>query len=278
MKKNEKIKIIALYLPQFHNIKENSEWWGENFTEWVNVKNAKPLFENHVQPKKPLNDNYYNLLDPKVQEWQSKIAKEYGIFGFCYYHYWFNGRMLLEKPMERMLTNKNVDIPFCICWANDTWTRGWVGEPNVVLMQQVYGGKEDWDAHYQYLKPFFFDKRYIFKDDKPLFVIYKPQDIPECDQMMEYWNELAKKDGFKGICFAYQTITMDIDRNPLREKFDYDIEFEPSYGLFEYRAKQFPRLRTFKRWLESKTGTFFCGKTQNKSFFNVGYTKRRHES
>ena len=117
------MKIIAFYLPQFHDIPENDEWWGKGFTEWVNVKKAQPLYKGHEQPRIPMNENYYNLLDDNVKIWQANIAKEYGIYGFCYYHYWFGGKLLLEKPMEQMLKNPKVDIPFCISWANEPWTK-----------------------------------------------------------------------------------------------------------------------------------------------------------
>ena len=115
-----KIDIIAFYLPQFHSIKENNEWWEKDFTEWTNVKKATPLFDGHTQPKSPLNNNYYNLLKDDVKIWQANLAKSYGITGFCYYHYWFNGKLLLEKPMEQMLNNKDIDIGFCISWANES--------------------------------------------------------------------------------------------------------------------------------------------------------------
>ena len=121
------MRIIAFYLPQFHDIPENDEWWGKGFTEWVNVKKAKPLFEGHAQPRVPLNNNYYNLLDDNIKIWQSEIAQKHGIYGFCYYHYWFNGKLLLEEPMEQMLKNKEITIPFCSCWANEQWTKAWVG-------------------------------------------------------------------------------------------------------------------------------------------------------
>ena len=160
------MKIIAFYLPQFHNIPENDEWWGDGFTEWTNVKKAKPLYEGHMQPRVPLGGNYYNLLDDNVKIWQADLAKKYGVYGFCYYHYWFNGKMLLEKPMEQMLANKEVDIPFCICWANEPWTKAWVGDERKLLIAQEYGQEEEWKQHFMYLLPFFKDERYITKNGK----------------------------------------------------------------------------------------------------------------
>ena len=141
------MKILAMYLPQFHMIPENDQWWGEGFTDWTAVRNAKPLYEGHDQPRVPLNDNYYDLLDDDVKIWQANIAKEHGVYGFCYYHYWFNGKLLLEKPMEQMLENKKVDMPFCICWANEAWTKAWVGEATKVLIAQKYGSKSEWKEH-----------------------------------------------------------------------------------------------------------------------------------
>lgn len=227
------MKIIAYYLPQFHNIPENDEWWGDGFTEWVNVKNAKPLFEGHVQPRVPLNNNYYNLLDDDVKIWQAEIAKKHGVYGFCYYHYWFNGKLLLEKPMEQMLKNKKIDMPFCICWANEPWTKAWVGETTKVLIPQTYGDKPEWKEHFDYMLPFFKDERYIYKDGKPFFVFYRPSVIHCVKEMMEYWNELAIEAGLKGICFAFQTGELDWNNDKTANAFDYDIEFQPGYARHE---------------------------------------------
>ena len=191
---NKGVKIIPFYLPQFHTIPENDEWWGEGFTEWTNVKKAKPLFEGHDQPRIPLNNNYYNLMDDNVKIWQAKLAKEYGIFGFCYYHYWFKGgRQLLEKPAEQMLKNKEIDIPFCFCWANENWSKNWDGGNREVIMEQDYGSQEDWEKHFRYFVRFFRDERYITVHGKPLLIIYKPEQITDLQQMVVYFRKRAKE-------------------------------------------------------------------------------------
>ena len=249
------MKIIAYYLPQFHDIPENNEWWGEGFTEWVNVKKAKPLYDGHVQPKIPLNNNYYNLLDDDVKIWQAKLAKKYGIYGFCYYHYWFNGKLLLEKPMEQMLQNKKVDIPFCICWANEEWSRAWVGQSSKVLIPQVYGDKKNWKEHFDYLLPFLKDERYIKVDGKPLLVIYRPSVIECIKEMMDYWRELAKENGLEGIYFAFQTGDSDWNQKEEAELFDYDIEFQPAYArheMFSNKKSFINVLKKFRRELAIK--------------------------
>ncbi|HBE81131.1 MAG TPA: glycosyl transferase [Firmicutes bacterium] len=247
------MKIIAFYLPQFHNIPENDDWWGDGFTEWVNVKKAKPLYEGHEQPRVPLNNNYYYLLDDNVKIWQAQLAKKYGIYGFCYYHYWFNGKRLLEKPMEEMLRNKKVDLPFCICWANERWTKAWVNE-NRVLISQSYGQKPDWKQHFDYLLQFFQDDRYIKVDGKPLMVIHKAEVIECLNDMLDYWNTLAQAEGFPGLSYAYQDITFDLVKNKDDSRFDYNIEFQPDYAWNDMnnqtalqRSKFWNRLRSLKR-------------------------------
>lgn len=268
------MKTIAFYLPQFHEIPENNEWWGEGFTEWTNMKKAKPLFEGHDQPKVPLNNNYYNLLDPSVQVWQAKLAKKYGIYGFCYYHYWFNGKLLLEKPMEAMLLNPEVDLPFCICWANEPWTKAWVGEKKV-LIPQVYGSKENWEEHFNYLLPFLKDNRYICIDGKPLFVIYRPEAIPQLNEMLDCWTDLAVKNGFKGISFAYQNIDFDLISNKDDSRFDYNIEFQPLYAEHEASKNTHKYLKLIRRKVaravEQALG--FDLMRYGQGFFNKGIIK-----
>lgn len=232
------MKIIAFYLPQFHNIPENDEWWGEGFTEWVNVKKAIPQFAGHEQPRLPLEENYYDLMSDDVKVWQTELAKKYGIYGFCYYHYWFHGHMLLEKPMEQMLHNQEIDLPFCISWANEPWTKAWVGEEKKVLIPQTYGGKKEWKEHFLYLLPFFQDSRYIRIEGKPLFVIYRPEVIGCLNQMLDYFQELAIENGLPGISFAYQTIGFDLLSQKDDSRFEWDIEFQPAYAFYDLLEKK----------------------------------------
>jgi hypothetical protein len=227
------MKIIAFYLPQYHAIPENNEWWGEGFTEWDNLKRAEPLFNGHYQPRIPKNKNYYNLLNDDVKKWQIKLAKDNGIYGFCFYHYWFDGHMLLEKPVEQFLDNKELNIPFCICWANEPWTKAWVSKHDEVLIEQNYGDKKRWEEHFQYLLKFFKDERYIKNDEKPLFVIYRPNQIECLNEMLDYWQQLAKENGFPGIDFAYQQIDLDLNEGSDTTRFEYNIEFQPVYALEE---------------------------------------------
>ncbi|MCD7864669.1 MAG: glycoside hydrolase family 99-like domain-containing protein [Clostridiales bacterium] len=225
------LKIIPFYLPQFHTIPENDQWWGEGFTEWTNVRKAVPLFEGHQQPKLPLGDNYYNLLDDETKIWQAELAKQYGIFGFCYYHYWFKGgKKLLEKPAEQMLKNKNIQLPFCFSWANENWSRNWDGGNHEIIMPQEYGGKQEWELHFQYLLPFFRDERYMTINGKPLFVIYKPEQIIEIAEMAGYFRKRAVEEGFPGICLAFQFPSYYADMYYREDVFDYRIEFEPVYS------------------------------------------------
>jgi len=195
-------KIIAYYLPQFHETIENNQWWGKGYTEWRNAKNAKPLFRGHYQPREPYKDNYYDLLDVDVMRKQAQMAEKYGVYGFAFYHYWFGDeRKMLEKPAENLLKSKDVNMRFCFAWANENWTRTWEGPggEKEVLMNQKYGDETDWKAHFDYLKDFFADERYIKKDGKPVLMIYRLDKIPCYKKMFDYWQELAIQAGLPGI-------------------------------------------------------------------------------
>ena len=200
-----KARVIAFYLPQFHPFKENDEWWGKGFTEWTNVGKAKPLFRGHYQPRVPADLGYYDLRLPEVQEEQAELAKEAGIEGFCYWHYWFgNGRQLLERPFNSMLKNKNIDLPFCLAWANHSWyaksfdLKG----KDQLLIEQQYPGKTDYTEHFFSLLSAFEDDRYVRVDGKPLFVIFSPKSIPDLSLFFDTWNDLAIKNGLKGFFFV----------------------------------------------------------------------------
>lgn len=226
------IKTIAYYLPQFHAIPENDRAWGTGFTEWVNTRKARPMFPGHYQPKEPLDDNYYNLLDDRTKIWQSNLAQRYGVFGFCYYHYWFkNGKKLLEKPAEQMLQNQEITIPFCFSWANENWSKRWDGGNKELIAEQDYGDKTDWKQHLDYLLPFFRDARYITLDSKPVFLIYKPEEIPQVSNMLDYWNDEIKKEGFSGICFMIQNPNWFFLPSYDMGSFDYQVKFHPFFAL-----------------------------------------------
>ena len=199
-----KIKFLAYYLPQFHPIPENDNWWGKGFTEWTNVAKAKPLFKGHCQPILPADLGFYDLRVPEVQRQQAKLASDYGVDGFIYYQYWFGeNQMLLERPAEQMLKNKTITLPFCFCWANETWKGVWHGLDNPsVLLEQKYQGDQAYISYFNYLLPFFNDERYIKVDNKPMFHIYRMQDIPDLDTFLNLFNNLAINAGFKGIYFV----------------------------------------------------------------------------
>lgn len=226
---SKNIRVISFYLPQFHTIPENNEAYGEGFTEWTNTRKAKPLFEGHNQPRTPLNDNYYCLLDDGVIKNQVKMAKENGIYGFCYYHYWFkNGKKLLEKPLEMMLQDKSIDMPFCMCWANENWTKRWDGGNNDIIVEQDYGDFNDLDNHIVYLCNFFRDNRYIKIDGKPVLLIYKPELIPNLSKVVKHIRQRVKENGFKGIVLMVQYPEFYLNGAHLK-LFDNYIQFEPKF-------------------------------------------------
>ena len=205
-----KARVIALYLPQFHPIPENDEWWGPGFTEWTNVVKAKPLFKGHYQPRIPADLGFYDLRLPETREQQARLAREAGIEGFCYYHYWFgNGKQLLERPFNEVLQSGKPDFPFCLCWANHDWTnktwkKGSSFRRDSMIMKMHYDF-DDHIAHFNALLPAFKDPRYIKVDGKPLFGIWAPRTFPELERFMELWRKLARENGLEGIHFVGYT-------------------------------------------------------------------------
>lgn len=220
------MEIIAYYLPQYYPFKENNEWWGEGFTEWTNVGKAKPLFRSHYQPKVPADLGYYDLRVEEVRERQVKLAIEAGVTGFCYWHYWFgDGRRLLDMPFREVLNSKKPDFPFCLGWANESWkAKVWNSadaKGDVMLMEQKYPGKLDIETHFFEILPALQDSRYIKIEDRPVFVIYKPFLMPNAQEFIDIWNNLAKENGFdKGLFFIGHTLDNKEKESILKMKFD----------------------------------------------------------
>ncbi len=230
------MRVLAMYLPQYHRIKENDEWWGEGYTEWTAVKSAKPCYAGHKQPNVPLNSNYYDLCKEDASTWneQAQMAKKYGVYGFCIYHYWFKtGKQLMEKPMEILLNHPEIDINYCYCWANENWTRRWDGKEQHILMKQEYGNKEEWRNHFNYLMMFFKDPRYIKIDNKPVLNIYHSADIECLEEMKREWNAMAIKNGFDGIYLVSGNTFYKLDNR--NELIDAYYNFEPLY-TFRYKS------------------------------------------
>jgi len=192
-------RLIAFHLPQFHPTPENDAWWGKGFTEWTNVAKAKPLFPGHYQPHVPADLGFYDLRLAEARHAQAELAKEYGVGGFCYYHYWFgDGRRILERPVNEILDSGEPNFPFCLCWANHSWNSSWQGT-NDTLIEQRYPGWDDHAAHFEWLLRAFTDSRYLTVDGKPVFVIYSPDDIPEVRKVTDFWRERALKAGLPGL-------------------------------------------------------------------------------
>ena len=230
MGSNDIMKIIAFYLPQYYRTEENDRWWGVGFTEWENVKKASSLFKGHNQPRVPLNHQYYCLTDITTLEWQARLARQYGIYGFCFYHYWFSGHKLLQKPLELWLSNKQLQLPFCISWVNESWTRSWnVDSTDDILIFQEYGDQEEWKKHFDYLYPFFADDRYIKIKGKPICVMYRPELLKKRRELLLYWNRLAKDEGFPGIAYATQQRFFNVALEEDGSLFDYQIEYQPAF-------------------------------------------------
>ncbi|HWQ94355.1 MAG TPA: glycoside hydrolase family 99-like domain-containing protein [Gammaproteobacteria bacterium] len=236
-----RVKAICFYLPQFHPIPENDEWWGKGFTEWRNVAKAKPQFPGHYQPHIPADLGFYDLRLPEAREAQAELAREYGIHGFCYYHYWFNGRRILERPFNEVLASGKPDLPFCLCWANENWTRRWTGGERDVLLRQNYSHEDDL-AHIRSLLPALHDERYVRINGKPLFLVYRAELLPEPARTAEIWRDVARKAGVGDLYLArvesYNSVIRGVKAPDLG--FDADVEFAPfswNIGSVRHRGR-----------------------------------------
>ncbi len=256
MTTHNKIRAIAFYLPQFHPIPENDEWWGKGFTEWRNTAKAKPLFPGHYQPHVPADLGFYDLRVPETRVAQADMARSAGIEGFCYYHYWFAGRQILERPFQEVLQSRVPDFPFCLCWANETWTGIWHGAPKTVLIEQTYPGIEDHREHFNSLLPAFRDPRYIKVDGQRIFVIYNPIGIPETETTIELWQKLAKNAGLAGIHFV--GVSGNSLWNPL------DFGFNAKIFQLGFKRRDWVSKRTPVKWLKNKFGFWHGEPTRQK--------------
>jgi lipopolysaccharide biosynthesis protein len=209
--RKKRARLIAFYLPQYHPIPENDLWWGKGFTEWTNAAKAKPMFPGHYQPHVPADLGFYDLRVPETRQAQAELARRHGIEAFCYYHYWFAGRRLLERPFTEVLQSGQPDFPFCLCWANETWTGIWHGARNRILIEQTYPGDDDHRAHFAALLPAFKDKRYLRIDGKPLFVVYHPHEIPDARNALRLWRKLASDAGLNGLYILACSWSTDAD-------------------------------------------------------------------
>lgn len=233
-------RTLAFYLPQFHPIPENDEWWGKGFTEWTNTAKAKPLFKGHFQPNVPADLGFYDLRLPEARAAQADLARLYGIEGFCYYHYWFGGKRILQRPFEEVLSSGQPEFPFCLCWANQSWTGIWHGAPNRLLIEQTYPGMDDHKRHFEYLLAAFSDPRYIKVDGKPVFVVYNPDELPDSKKVTDLWRHMAQEAGFPGLHLIAEHRTMDWD--PKARGFD---------ALLSVRLP--PRREAMNKWTTWRT-------------------------
>jgi lipopolysaccharide biosynthesis protein len=225
---DDAVRLIAFYLPQFHPIPENDAWWGRGFTEWTSVARARPLFRGHYQPHLPADLGFYDLRLPETREAQAALAAQYGLHGFCYYHYWFNGHRLLERPFTEVLQSGHPRLPFCLCWANENWTRRWDGEDSQILIAQEYSAEDDL-AHIRALLPAFHDPRYIRVKGRPLFLVYRVNWLPDPQATAARWRAEAVRSGLPGLYLCTVSSLPQLHTDPAASGFDAAVEFQPDW-------------------------------------------------
>ncbi len=222
-----RVRVIAHYFPQFHEIAENNLWWGRGFTDWTNVRKATPLFADHNQPRVPLDKRYYDQSQYETLAWQIELAQRHAISGFCHYHYWFEGKQLLNAPTDLVLARRELDLPFCLAWANETWSRRWTGRERSILQAQTHRPDPAmWTRHFDYLFRAWGDERAIKVDGKPIFLIYRPHLIDQVGNMLDHWRELALKRGLTGVYFIAMK-QFEFPKPEIIKHFDATSQFQP---------------------------------------------------
>jgi len=243
------VRAYALYFPQFHRIAENDAWWGEGFTDWVNVRRAQPLFPAHYQPRVPLGGRYYDQSERETLAWQIDLARTHGLSGFCHYHYWFEGKQLLNTPTDMVLADRSLDFPFALAWANETWSRRWDGQNHLILIEQTHRRDHAmWLRHFEYLFRFWSDPRAITIDRRPVFMIYRPHHIPDLAELLDFWRERAIERGLPGVYFV-AIKQYEFPRPEQIAHFDAIMQFAPFEAMFSptYRG---PKGLEQERWLQ----------------------------
>lgn len=264
-----KPRLIAFYLPQFYPTQENDKWWGKGFTEWTNVGKAKPLYKGHYQPKVPADLGYYDLRLPEVRVQQANMARKAGIEGFCYWHYWTNGKRLLDRVFKEVLRDQSPDFPFCLCWANHSWyKKTWDDKgKDILLVEQLYPGKEDYIRHFNAMLPAFKDPRYMRENGKLLFGVFQPNDIPNTKEFFETWNKLAKDNELVGFhFFAYSNqrskneTYLNLGYDSVVSNIDWEYMFQKGI-LVRALSKFFRNYLKIPKLIPYKSYVDICNKT-----------------
>ncbi|PTO68215.1 glycoside hydrolase family 99-like domain-containing protein [Vibrio splendidus] len=271
----KKLKVYPFYFPQLYAIPENDTWWGEGFTDWKLVKESTPLFSGHFQPRVP-KLGYLNQSMPKTIKTQCELAKEYGISGFNFYHYWFDGKVLLDSPARNLLNDTSIDFEYFFTWANENWTKQWVGDAQTLLIKNSYTRSEElWEQHFSYLLNFFRDKRYVKVDNKPIFCIYRPEIILNLEEFIDFFNKRALDSGFDGLHFIAMRAYEIYNPESVYKKFDAIVNFQPRYAVNKYLSKRsasVKKLESIARTLPEKWQAVIANVMKRNSYTTYSYT------
>lgn len=275
---SNKHRIFPFYFPQFYRTEENDNWWGDGFTDWELVKTAKSIHTTQNQPRQPLS-GYYDQSNPLTIKKQAEIALEYGISGFNFYHYWFDGKVLLDKPLQNLYSDKSIDIEYFLTWANETWTRQWVGKPHDVLIKQEHKAEKNiWDEHYNYLRKFFHDDRYVKINNAPILCIYRAELIKSLPEWVDYINLKAQSDGFSGVHLIALRAYNIANAESIYKYFNKIVNFQPRYSINTHLRKTSSTrniiekmVRSSPEWIQLSLATLLSKKSKYNKFSYSDY-------